>query len=385
MSEYLFVKPGMATGGATFADILTAEALRNTVGEDVRFLTGCTSLLAADFLVRHGLDVEVEPMLDRKNHAHPYKVAQAILDHTTEDTRVIASQFFANQEAAMSEALRIVAKETPLAVRMHNAFAATALTHYAELPPTTIGLPIHGFMEERMRRTAPQCETITIPPIFDTNRFTADLEIKEKKAAIVKQAYGIGPEEIVLVQPTNICSRKAPSTSVYLAAAIKEKTAKEVSLIIGGNPISYPQETEKLVRLSTELDVICHMGGRCDSQRIGNLLCAAAFATMPSYVDDVMLSVAEAAYCRIPIFTRAYVDQEGEPVFDSVYGDLDCIVQRDGDEMPNEGVVQGVCEVLEGERMLDLEGNATFVKSTFTARGIARKLEVLHRTFDALA
>jgi glycosyltransferase involved in cell wall biosynthesis len=392
MNEYLFVKPGMAAGGATTADVLTAHTLQEQTGWDVRFLTGYCSQFGHDLLERNSMAVEIEPMLDREHELPASTVADAILSYSGDNTRIVASQFFSPREAHLAEAIPAVAERIPTAIRMHNKLGEAALGQFEALPTSSICLPIHSFMEQHMQQLAPQCDTLVIPPIFDTNRFEPDIQRRIEQDQIVRAQHGVHEDDVLLVQPTNIVARKGAGTALHLAAGIAADTGRNTHLLIAGDVKQSHNigELSNLLQLSSRLGVDCLVDGlntrrHRNFSRIGQLLCAADLATMPSYQDDVMLTIPESAYAGVPIYTRAYVDGEGHPLFESVYGSLDCIVQRDMDVVPGRTVLEKAIRVIEGTERLDLEGNATFAKDNFTPQGIAPKLQTLHQLFNERA
>jgi|GEM_PF-4083939 len=388
MSEYLFVKSGLGLGGATTSDILTAKAMQDATGCDARFLTGYSTELSHRLLEHAGVTYEVDPTIDRESNMLPRAVAEAILRHTGDDTRVITSQFYSEQEAHIAEAITTVAERKPTAVRMHNAMGAAAINMYRTLPTETLALPIHDFMARRMQYIS-EHPTITIPPVFDPERFATSPD-KEELAREVRRSYDIGVDDILLVQPTSILERKGPRTSLRLAAAIKEQLGRETHLLLSARPHSHEsvREMGRVVALGIELDIDCLINGmsrkrRTDRNRVRDLLGAASLAAMPSYQDDVMLTIPESALTRTPIFTRAYRDAEGDPLFDSIYREgLECIVQEDNNEEPSPEVIRQACEVISGEKQFNLDANAGFA-SQFTPQGITSKLRQIHDYFDS--
>jgi glycosyltransferase involved in cell wall biosynthesis len=389
MGEYLIVKPGLGVGGGTTADFLTAQALHKVTGWNVRFLTGFVAPFASDIARRESITVDVNSTLDRENTRPPQEVAAAILQNTSDDTRVITSQFFAVNEAPLAEAIVEVSTKAPTAVRLYNRLAKAAFASFVRLSPDTISLPIHDFMAQRMRNLAPERKTIVIPPIIDSRRLEDDSARRRETARIVRDQHGVEDDDILFVQPTNITARKGASSTLHLAGQIQAATGRDTHVLIAGDVRSdeYIEEFARLLKLSSLLGVDCLVDGLNQKRqrtfnRIGELLCAADLATMPSYEDDVMLGIVHAACARVPIYTRAYKDGEGNPVFDSVYGQLDAIVQRDWNVIPRHDVVQQACEVLDGTRQIGLAANAAFAEQSFTAEGIADKLQDLHESFN---
>jgi hypothetical protein len=387
MTEYLFVKPGLATGGATTADLLTVAALRENTESEVRVLTGFCDEWATQIASEKDLKIELDPLLDRDGPADAKTIGEAILRDTKDNTRVIMSQFLSPKEEKFGEVAEIVAQRRPSALRMHNKLGETANAHLVNLPGSTISLPIHSFMERRILEQAPHITSLVVPPIFDEGRFTFDRDAAPEPS--VRASYRLDDNDVIILQPTNIQPRKSPMTSLLLASEVQKQTGLHtVCMVAGGlRQPGAPQEAARLLQASSDLGVDILIDGLSTKQqrrhhRIGEHMLSSNVVSVPSLQDDVMLALAEAAYMKLPIFTRAYVDGEGNPLFDTTYGQLDCLVQRNFNERPDAALVQAVADIVMARQEVAGAYNRSFVEARFTAPGIQDKLQELHLLFD---
>jgi hypothetical protein len=389
MNEYLMVKPGLAAGGATTSDLLTMAAIRDTLDVDVSLLTGYCDRLAGRMAEQKRLTMHIDPILDREREIPPTRVADAIMRHSSDDTRIVMSQFFAPREQRLGSVVVRVAEQRPTAIRMHNKLDLAANLHLVELPEKTISLPTHAYMEQRILDVAPQLNSLIIPPIFDEERFSFPFASEKRSSALVRDGYGLNDDDVLIVQPTNIRRRKSPITSLHLAAQVQEATGIHTAFLIAGNTNdpAAADEAARLMSASRKLGVDLLIDGMSSRQyskinRLGNLILSADMVALPSMEDDVMLTIAEAAYVGAPIYTRAFVDGEGNPLFDQFWESLDCLVQRDFEELPERGLVEQAIEIIGGSRTLDIEANAKFAAEHFTAKGISGEIQVLNSLFD---
>ncbi len=356
LEKILFIKSGIAVGGASFADLAMVSYLKAR-GHDITLLTGYAQPFTERHMFSQEIPLVVDPVLDRYSDSSPAAIKERILAKVAiGDSVVVFSQALCVAEQQMGEAAIAIADEVPSVFRQHN---PVALDLYGSFGNARSGfnLPITGSMDAQLKLLNPSLQSRVLPPLINGNRFEYTGDDRKEARKSVRQDLDLGEQDdaVVILQPTRVSQHKGPEYSLELAIKLERQLAKRcILLIAGGNePFEAAQALKHSLRMtakSQNFDGLRFMDGSHANEgnrRISDVMLASDIIALPSTSETFGLGVAEAALSQVPIVTKPYKDDTGNEIFNEVYGDFDVVTDYIDAAIPSDEVVLQLADVIE--------------------------------------
>jgi glycosyltransferase involved in cell wall biosynthesis len=319
----LYCKPGLGTGGATFADILLLEQCV-ALGIDVSIATGFVKDDIRAMLQERGIhQISIHPRLERSfqddSPRHPYRIAEEITGElvATGSNVLLFSQAFAGDVPKFAEAVVILAAAGHKMIqRQHDPVRLPQL--YAKLPPTGVALPTTTLLRQQVQAVNPDLPTVVAPPCIDDVRLS-----NAKSSQEIRAQHGLAQNDILLVQPSRVDTNKGVGKAVLAAHLLGRRYPdRGVHLFVTGGGRSNKQrsvdERDRVEAYAASIgfDNLVFFEGQRSSY---DYIMAADFITFMSSVEGWGLPPAEAAYLRKPVITTSYTDPLGNAIKKLVY------------------------------------------------------------------
>ncbi len=229
----------------------------------------------------------------------------------------------------------------------------------------------HYSLDEAERCVGHSLPSVVIPPGVDVDRFTP-LSPDSPLRRQLREALGVGPNDILLSTVTRLVPRKGIDTVIKAVAGYAGTRSLDqpvIHVVIGGDG----RERNRLVDLARELRVPAHFPGRVDDERLVELYQAADVMAMPCNErwfgleqEGFGIVFLEAAACGVP----AIAGRSGGS-HEAVEHDVSGLVVEDPDD------VQSVTDAL---RRLAIDPD---LRRTMSRAARQRAVELF--TYDRLA
>ncbi|MDJ0861718.1 MAG: glycosyltransferase family 4 protein [Gammaproteobacteria bacterium] len=164
---------------------------------------------------------------------------------------------------------------------------------------------------EFSRRTGLPCRVIPNVMDFDNPPLPLDEYSRD-----FRETIGVGPDDVLILQPTRVIQRKGIENTVELASRLSKHTCKLVLTHAAGDEgDDYPERVQKYARL-LDVDAIyadrwisSQRGRTADGEKLYTIWDAYAhadFVGYPSCYEGFGNAFLEAVYCRKPVLCNRY-------------------------------------------------------------------------------
>lgn len=338
------MKPGLGLGGATFDIAAIGEALHSGQGHDVHLTTGTIDEGSQRFFASRGLmEVTIAPVLDRFHPDHSTEEVDSIV-RAHDEGIVVFSQAFQSgpfASAALRRSHRVEPQRSILFI--HNDFPTSQFETFRAMPQGVKCWVVNPGYIPFLSQYNDGLDYGTLASPLDVERFRP--ESIEQTAAIsaqVRSRHGVAADDLMLFQPTRVHPQKDLKLSIDFARELQAKSGRTVHLVVaGGNEVledsrRFQTEVEAYAQTEGYANLVL-VGGIADTNGRGNRMSdyfrAADAAIMPSAVDAAPNTIAEAAYCGLPIVTTKFGDAFLEDTFTPLYGQYDVTLISRGEPL----------------------------------------------------
>ncbi|MFH2085925.1 MAG: hypothetical protein ABII21_04035 [bacterium] len=237
-TEISYIKPGLAVGGASMADIELFK-LFTKMGKKIDINVGFVDERMQMSLVDQGFQVSINPLFDRDHKFDSKSVSEATrgLKQIFDSSKLtIISQSYLGDASLFNEALsELLAKGTDNTqwLRSHDFIRDEEMYEHITRDGGLLSLPTTKAMEKYMKKLSSNAMTETLPYFISKDNFrrqSSDAPPKE-----VRERMGIAPRDFVIFQPSRVDPRKRVGKAVRLASELqKAMPSRRVILLVAG-------------------------------------------------------------------------------------------------------------------------------------------------------
>lgn len=329
-----YIKPGMAVGGATMADIELFRIFK-VLGKEIHINTGFVDKRIQLSLQHDGFEVTVNPLYDRYHKFNSIAEGSADVDKLFSEefkrsNLTIISQSFLGDADVFNNALSSSLNHGYTGqtwLRSHDHIRDKK--NFEKIGERPLCLPTTRALENHMNVLNPNSQTFVLPYYIDRTRFNKQLE--EHSAKETRDHLGLSKNDFIIFQPSRVDPRKRIGKSVYLASELQKRLGnrKVVLLVAGGaEPIkAHKEERKRLTKLAQDngfynLVFLNGLSGDGQFRRVTDYIRpgVANLVTFMSEIDAFGIPPLECSMAGVPCVTSSFQDELGYSAFDYNYG-----------------------------------------------------------------